>query len=307
MRNAFINELSLFAKDDKDIIMMVGDLGYGVLKPFYEELPNQFINAGISEQNMLSMAAALGMEHKKVYTYSIGNFDSLRAIEQIRNDILYHDANVKIISVGSGMGYGALGMSHHATEDLGIMNCLPNIIIFSPSDPIEAKKIAELTVKTNKPCYIRLGKGNEPIINSEKVKLEIGKAIKIVDGKDVAIFVAGPGASEAYEAAKELIEQNISTALYSFPTVKPIDEKLIKKVFKDYKLVITFEEHNIHGGLGSIVAFVAAGQRNNRAVLKCIGLNDEYVSTVGSQEYLRDVYNINAKAIIDVVKKELGD
>lgn len=306
MRNAFIEELTEYAKKDSKILMVTGDLGFGVLKGFYEELPNQFINAGIAEQNMASVGAALGLDGYKPYLYSIGNFDSLRCIEQIRNDILYHNSNVKIISIGSGMGYGALGMSHHATEDLGVMRCLPNVVIYTPSDPKEAKKIVKLTLSDDKPSYIRLGKGNEPSIHDEDFEVEIGKALKIIDGKDVAIFVAGPGSIEGLEAAKELNKNGISTALYSFPTVKPIDEELIKNVFKNFRLVITVEEHNVIGGLGTIVADVVSDQHNS-AILKKVGLNDQFVSVVGSEEYLRSVYNINKNQIICTVEQSLED
>ncbi|MEG2609453.1 MAG: transketolase, partial [Bacilli bacterium] len=144
MRNSFINETAKFAKKDKEIMMITADLGYGVLKEFYDEIPKQFINCGIAEQNMASISAGMALAGKKPYIYSINNFASLRCIEQIRNDILYHNANVKIITVGAGFGYGALGMSHHGTEDLSIMRCLPNLIVFSPGDKYEAKRVAEL-------------------------------------------------------------------------------------------------------------------------------------------------------------------
>ncbi len=304
MRSSFINRLATLAKEDKKITMVVGDLGYGVLKSFYEDLPNQFINAGISEQNMMSMCASLGLCDKKVYAYSIGNFPSLRCLEQIRNDILYHDSNVKIISVGSGFGYGQLGMSHHATEDFGIMRCLPNIIIFTPSDPLEAEQIADLTLTTNKPAYIRLGKGKEPIIHDHNFKVEIGKSLEIIKGTRVALFVAGPGSDEAYNAANELNSRGISTALYSFPTIKPIDKKRILKCFKDFELIITVEEHNIVGGFASIISEVAMEQKN-KAILKKVGLNDEYVSIVGTQKYIREKYNITKNQIIKIVTKEL--
>lgn len=304
MRNAFIDELVKIAKKDKNVLMMCGDLGYNVLKEFYENMPEQFINAGIAEQNMMSVASALGLEKKKVYVYSIGNFTTLRCLEQIRNDVLYHDSNVKIISVGSGFGYGALGMSHHATEDLGIMRCLPNLTIFTPSDPEEAKKAAELSYNLEKPCFIRLGKGNEPSIHEKDFKMEIGKAIEIIKGTEAAIFVAGPGSIEGLNAAKELNEMGISTALYSFPTIKPIDENLIRECFKNYKVIVTLEEHNIIGGLRSAVAEIASTQINN-AVLRAIGLKDTFASTVGSQEYLREVYKINKNEIIHVITKEL--
>ncbi len=299
MRNAFINRLSELAKNDKNILMMAGDLGYNVLNKFYDDMPKQFVNAGIAEQNMTSMAAGMALEGKKVYTYSIANFPSLRCLEQIRNDILYHDANVKIISVGAGFGYGSMGMSHHGTDDMGVMRCLPNIIIFSPSDKNEAIRVAELSVMTKKPAYIRLGKGGEEDIH-EYLEFNIGESINVVKGNKVAIFTTGPIASEALEATNILNEMSISTALYTFPTVKPIDEEIIKKCGNDFDLIVTVEEHNIIGGLCSAVAEVLAMQKN-KAVLRKIGLNDTYISEVGSQKYLRERHNLCSKDIVNTV------
>ena len=168
MRNHLINELTAIAKKDKDVMLIAGDLGFGVLNEFMETLPDQFINAGICEQNMASVAAGLALEGKKVYVYSIGNFPGIRCLEQVRNDICYHNANVKIIVVGGGFAYGQLGMSHHATEDLSIMRSLPNMTVYSPSDPLEAVDVIREAYATEGPGYIRLGKGGENRISCSK-------------------------------------------------------------------------------------------------------------------------------------------
>lgn len=296
MRNTFVNRLADYAKKDKDMIMMVGDLGFGVLKRFYEEMPKQFVNAGIAEQNMASMAAGMALMGKKVYLYSIANFPSLRCIEQIRNDILYHNADVKIISVGTGLGYGSLGMSHHGTDDLGIMRSLPNLIIFSPGDPTEAKRVCELCHETPNPAYIRLGKGKEAIIHDKELKFKIGEGIKVLDGKDICILATGPICNEAYLAAKEL-----KAAFYTFPTVKPIDEKLIKKCSKDYKLIVTVEEGCVMGGFAGAVSEVLTTEKNSAIQLK-IGLDDTYVGEVGNQDYLRELYGLDSKSIVKKIK-----
>ena len=158
MRNTFINELEKLAVVDPSIYLLTGDLGFGVLNSFSENLPKQFINVGISEQNMTAVAAGLALEGNAVYTYSIGNFPSLRCLEQIRNDICYPNANVKIISVGAGLSYGQLGMSHHATEDMAIMRALPNMRVFSPADPQEAIAVLKEVSQVPGPAYIRLEK-----------------------------------------------------------------------------------------------------------------------------------------------------
>ena len=159
MRNAFIQTLLECAKRNPDVELITGDLGFGVLKPFWEALPDQFLDVGIAEQNMTSIAAGIALEGKTVFTYSIGNFSTLRCIEQIRNDCAYHNANVKIVCVGGGFVYGSLGMSHHATEDLAIMRAIPNIHVFAPADAAEASAVARAVIDIPGTCYIRLGRG----------------------------------------------------------------------------------------------------------------------------------------------------
>ncbi len=300
MRNTFINTLYDLAIDDKNIYLMTGDLGFGVLTKFWETYPDRFFNAGIAEQNMTSVAAGMALEGKNVFTYSIANFPTLRCLEQIRNDVAYHNANVKIVSIGAGFAYGGAGMSHHATEDLAIMRSLPNITVFSPADPLETVYVTKAACALNSPCYIRLGKGGESNIHDNIRNFEIGKAIKIIDGKKICIFATGSIAIEAKKAAINLNNSKISTALYTFPTVKPIDIELIENCALEFDLIITIEEHNIVGGFGSAVAEVMA-EINSNSVLRRIGLKDTYSSIVGSQEFLRDNYGMSHRSIEDTV------
>lgn len=249
---------------------------------------------------MTSVAAGMALEGKKVFTYSIANFPTLRCLEQIRNDVAYHNVNVKIIAIGAGMAYGGAGMSHHATEDLAIMRALPEMVIFSPSDPIEAKMVTKLAYNHNGPCYIRIGKGGEEVIHSENFEIKIGQAVKIKNGDNVVIFSTGAITSEALKAIQMLKEKDINVSLYTFPTIKPIDVNVIKDCLKTKDLIITLEEHNIIGGLGSAVAEIMAEDKGN-AILKRIGLNDQYASVVGSQNYLRKYYKIDAEAITKMI------
>lgn len=300
MKNTFVRTLCDLAHEDQNIYLLSGDLGFGVLDKFWDAYPDRFINMGICEQNMSSVAAGMGLEGKNVFTYSIANFPTLRCIEQIRNDIAYHKANVKIVAVGGGFSYGALGMSHHATEDIAIMRALPEMTVFTPCDPIETKMVTILAAKMKTPCYIRLGKGKEKNLHGTDIEFEIGKANALCDGNDVAIFAAGTIACEAMEAAEMLKEEKIHCGVYSFPTVKPIDRNLIEEVANDVNYIITVEEHNIIGGLGSAVAEVLA-EINSKARLVRLGLNDEYTSKVGSQEYLLKAYKVDAMSIKDKI------
>ena len=176
MRDTVIRTLIELGKEDKDIELITGDLGFGVLKSFWETLPNQFINAGIAEQNMTGVAAGMALEGKKVFTYSIGNFPTLRCLEQIRNDCAYHNANVNVICVGGGYVYGSLGMSHHATEDIAILRALPDVTVICPGDPVEAALAVKKIAQTDGTCYLRLGRGGEQNVNTVIKEFEIGKA-----------------------------------------------------------------------------------------------------------------------------------
>ena len=168
MRDTFVRTLIDIAKADKNVHLVTGDLGFGVLRPFWEQLPDQFTNAGIAEQNMTSFAAGMALEGKTVFTYSIGNFPTLRAIEQIRNDCAYHNANVKIVCVGGGFVYGSLGMSNHATEDLAIMRALPDVVVVAPGDLVEAKCATRAIYQHQGTCYLRLGRGGEKRIHDRR-------------------------------------------------------------------------------------------------------------------------------------------
>lgn len=307
MRDTFVKTLVELAKKNKNIELVTGDLGFGVLKPFWEQCPNQFTNAGIAEQNMTGIAAGMALSGKIVFTYSIGNFPTLRCLEQIRNDCAYHNANVKIVCVGGGFSYGSLGMSHQATEDLAIMRALPNVAIFAPGDLVEAEEITKAIVDYPGTCYLRLGRGGEKRIHDKIDNFQIGKAIKIKDGKDIAIFSTGAIFDEVLDAYNELVKNGISPIVYTFPTVKPIDKETIMEVAKKCKYIFTVEEHNVVGGFGSAVSEVVSTIPVEKATVKEIGLNDEYSVEVGNQKYLRKEYGLDAnsieKTIISVMKK----
>lgn len=304
MRDTFVKTLIELAKENKNIELVTGDLGFGVLKPYWETVPNQFTNAGIAEQNMASLAAGMALEGKTVFTYSIGNFPTLRCIEQIRNDCCYHNADVKIVCVGGGFVYGSLGMSHHATEDIAIMRALPNMVVMAPGDLTEAEAATKAITEYNGTCYLRLGRGGEKRIHEKIENFQIGKAIKVKDGEKVCIFSTGAIFEEIAGAVSILNEQGINPAVYTFPTVKPIDREVILECAQKFDLIATVEEHNIVGGFGSAVAEVLAEEPRKARLVK-IGLNDTYSSKVGTQNYLRSEFDIDAKGIVEKITSAL--
>ena len=305
MRDTFVRTLVSLAKENKNIELITGDLGFGVLKPYYETVPDQFTNAGIAEQNMTTVAAGMALEGKTVFTYSIGNFPTLRCLEQIRNDCAYHHANVKVVCVGGGFVYGSLGMSHQATEDLAILRALPDVVVMAPADLVEAEECTKALAEYKGTAYLRLGRGGEKRIHDKIENFQIGKAIKVHEGEKVAIFSTGAIFEEVQVAYDMLVAKGYSPAVYTFPTVKPIDEETVEKVAREYDLVVTCEEHNIVGGFGSAVAEVMAEMREKKAYLVRIGLNDEYSIKVGNQKYLRSQYGMTGEHIARKVEESI--
>ncbi len=298
MRDAFTGALHKLAKDDPNLFLITGDLGFGVLKPYWETYPHQFFNAGISEQAMTGMAAGMALSGKTVFTYSIGNFPTLRCLEQIRNDCAYHHANVKIVCVGGGFVYGSLGMSHHATEDMAILRALPDVAVFTPGDPAEVHAIMPALTYHPGTCYLRLGRGGEPTLHTKPIEnYRIGHGLCLKEGSGVALLSAGGILSQTVAAAELLNEQGISAGVYSFPTIKPLDEDLVKRLAKELPLIVTVEEHTNLGGLGGAVAETVADMAGSRARVLRIGMRDSYSTIVGSQQYLREQYGLDAASI----------
>ena len=311
MRDTFVSTLIEEAKNNKNIELITGDLGFGVLKPYFEQLPNQFTNAGIAEQSMTGIAAGMALCGKTVFTYSIGNFPTLRCIEQIRNDCAYHHVNVKIVCVGGGFAYGSLGMSHQATEDIAIMRALPEVTVVCPGDLVEAAEATKAIANMPGTVYLRLGRGGEKRVHNKIDNFQIGKAIKIQDakedcGKKIALFSTGAILDEATEAVKMLEEAGIGVEEYSFHTVKPIDKDVILDCASRYDYIVTVEEHNIIGGFASAVSEVLSDSDEKARLIK-IGLNDEYCSKVGNQKYLRNEYGMTAEKIISKIKGIIND
>ena len=304
MRDTFVRTLISLAKEDPNIELVTGDLGFGVLKPYWEAVPDQFINAGIAEQNMTTVAAGMALEGKTVFTYSIGNFPTLRCIEQIRNDCAYHNANVKIVCVGGGFVYGSLGMSHQATEDIAIMRALPDVVVLAPGDLVEAEAATRAIAEYPGTCYLRLGRGGEKRIHDKLENFRIGKAVEVRQGADVAIFSTGAIFEEVEIAVALLEAEGIHPTVYTFPTVKPLDRETILACADSHRWIVTCEEHNIVGGFGSAVAEVMAEQPSMARLLR-IGMQDQYCVQVGNQKYLRDQYGMSGKKIAQRILEQL--
>ncbi len=299
MRDRFIEQLTLRAIEDPRIMLITGDLGFKVLDEFREQCPDQFINAGVAEQNMTTVATGLALEGHVVFTYSIANFPTLRCLEQIRNDACYHNADVKIVSIGGGFSYGPLGISHHATEDLAILRSLPDLTVTSPCSLWEVEKATDAIIDTPGTCYLRLDKdfGEErPQVEDEVFSL--GKARILQEGEDLTIVVTGGILSEVQRAAAKLKSRGISVQIISVHCLKPFDGETLLAACRKTQRIVTVEEHTLHGGLGSTVAEILMDQGVYPKVFLRLGLESGFSSIVGSQSYLRNQYGLDAKSIV---------
>lgn len=301
MRSKFNEVLLELAKDDPRIFMVLADIGYGEIEPFAEAFPDRFYNVGVAEENMTGVACGLAMEGNIAITYSIANFPTLRPLEFIRNDVCYHNANVKIVIIGGGMAYGPLGISHHSTEDLSIMRALPNMAVVAPSDLQEAAAATRAMIAYEGPVYYRCGYKGEPDIHEGTIDFQIGKAITVCEGDDAAIIYTGTVGYNAKLAAATLAKQGIRCRVISMHTVKPIDVDAVMDAAKT-GAIVTLEEHNICGGLGSAVGEALLDNAVGNVRFKRIAIPDENVTAVGSQEWLRTKYGMDVDSIVASVQ-----
>jgi transketolase len=301
MRNAFIDELTVLAESDEEIFLIVGDLGFGVIENFERRFPRQFLNAGVAEQNMMGMAAGLASAGFKVFVYSIGNFPVFRCLEQIRNDVCYHQLNVSIVSIGAGLSYGTLGYSHHAVDDIGVMNALPGMTIYSPADADETRVALRESILVKTPKYFRLGKSGEPDIFDSSPS-QFPKWSNLSQGKEMLILTTGALSFEAVEAAKILRTYGTQVSVYAIPILKPLT--FDKELIEQFENILVVEEHSLSGGLGSIISEQIALNQLRVKLVK-LALPDEVHHELGSQSYLRKYFGIDSLGIANKALKML--
>ncbi len=299
MRDAFVRALMREMESSPKTLLVTGDLGFGVLRPVKEAFGDRLINAGIAEQSMVGLAAGLSAAGWKVVVYSIGNFPTLRPLEQIRNDCAYHGADVKIVCVGGGFVYGSLGMTHHATEDMAVMRAIPGITCFAPGDPEEAEAAARAMFALRGPCYLRIGRSSEPRIHEKPLEgWKIPDSVLCREGKDLALFSSGGILPEVMGAAELLEEKGIRAEVRSFPCFKPLDGEAVRAAARRFPLIVTVEEHTVVGGFGGAVCEAAAESPASCRILR-LGLEDTFSTVVGDQQYLRKYYGIDREAIAE--------
>lgn len=303
----FSETLQQLAANDRNIIAVTSDSrGSGKLVPFGQKFPEQIVEVGIAEQNLVGVAAGLASCGKKVFAVSPACFLTARALEQIKNDVAYSDNPVKVIGISAGVSYGALGSTHHSLHDYAALRAVNNIMVVAPADNFETAAAIELASRTNQPIYLRFGKKPMPPLKEVNDDLfEFGKGRVIMDGNDIAIIATGETVYPSLLAAKKLKEQGISATVVSMHTIKPLDTALLGELAAKCMAIVTVEEHSIYGGLGEACASWLL-QKAWRGSFRIIGIPDEYTVT-GSQQDIFDHYGINEKGIsavaLDLLKK----
>ncbi len=305
MRGAFIRAITALAERDERVHLIVGDLGFGIVENFAQRFPTRFLNAGVAEQNMTGIAAGMALSGKIAFTYSIANFPILRCLEQIRNDVCYHNANVKIVAVGGGLAYGSLGSTHHATEDLAIMRALPGMVVVAPGDPMEAEAATEAIASRPGPCYLRLGRAGEASVHQGKIHFQLGKAIQVGDGTDFTLISTGGLLETAVQVAESLRHAGLQPRVLSMHTVKPIDSDAILTASRETHAIFTLEEHSLVGGLGGAVAEVLAEAGAEGTIFKRFGLPSAFSSVIGTQEYIRANYGLSVASLTAAIRSTL--
>jgi len=292
----FAETLLELGQENPNLLVVTGDSrGSGKLVPFGEKLPEQIVEVGIAEQNLVGISAGLASTGKKVFAVSPASFLTARALEQIKNDVAYSDIPVKLIGISAGVSYGALGSTHHSLHDFAALRAINNIHIVVPADNFEARKAIETSLDYPYPLYIRFGKRPLPNLHDAKTNFEIGKAIVLKTGSDVTFIAIGETVFRALEACNLLEDQCISAGVISMHTLKPLDEEAIIRAAKNSRVIITVEEHSVHGGLGSACASLLF-QEGFQNPFKIIGIPDEYTVN-GSQMEIFDYYGITPEGL----------
>ena len=305
-RNAYADALLQLGAENDKVVVLDADLSESTMTcKFAEAYPEKFYNMGIAEQSMMGTAAGLATCGIIPICSTFSVFACLRSGEQLRTSVAYPNLNVKVVTTHSGLSIGTAGATHFCEEDLAIMRAIPNMVAIAPADYLETVKAVKAAVAYNGPVYIRLGRGDAPVLYSELDDYQIGKAITYKDGSDVTIIGTGVMLQRAVAAAEELEKKGVSCRVLDMHTIKPFDKEAVEKAARETKAIITMEEHNIHGGVGSAVAETVAAMKDSKAVVKILGIPDVF-GDVAAADLLWDSYQMDAQSVCSIAMEMLG-
>ncbi|MBL8018091.1 MAG: hypothetical protein JNM27_00375 [Leptospirales bacterium] len=300
MRNAFSDALVSAARKDSRVLLLTGDHGYALFDPFRAACPDQYINAGVAEQNMVGVAAGLAKGGFRPFVYGLSAFVPIRVLEQIKMDVCYHELPVIFIGDGAGVVYSSLGSSHQSTEDIAALRSLPSISIFSPADAAEMTACMEAALASTGPVYLRMGKADLGKIHDSPPVVKSGGLINVQQGRSKMAFIA---TGSMVFAARAASQEWSDVAVWSAPSLKPISSESIEQIAKQHEIIVTFEEHSVSGGLGSIVTEVCS-ERFPRHVLR-IGIQDRFSQFCGSYEYLMREHKLDLESVVEKIRNYL--
>jgi transketolase len=296
MRSAFAAAIMEMADSGADIHLLTADLGFKIFDNFRDKHPDKFTNVGVAEPNMIGVAAGMAMQGTRVFCYSMIPFLIFRTLDQIRSDIAAMRLPVTLVGVGAGMSYGIEGMTHHAIEDLAVMRAIPQFTILAPGDPLECKTLVFQAQQLTGPSYVRLGGNNDAVFHGINDSIVLGKISAIKENGPIACIAIGAMLARAHAAAELLHSEGVQCRIYSAHTLKPFDDRLIKKISAECKVIVTIEDHSIINGLGTAVAEILLQARYPGLFCK-IGLPDAYSSTLGNKDWLYDFYGMSPENI----------
>jgi len=307
MRNNFAAEVCEACGDDERVFLLSGDIGNRLFDNTKEVAGNRFLNCGIAEQSMMSVAAGLALSGFKPIVYTITPFTTYRCFEQIRVDVCYHEAPVIIVGTGSGLSYASLGPTHHSMEDIAILRTLPGMTIFCPADPLEVRGGLRAALKHDGPVYIRLGKKGEPHLHDDVPEITFGKSITMREGEDIALITTGSVVGMTLDAADQIKEAGYCARVENFHTIKPLDTERLTELAQKFETLVIIEEHGTIGGLYGAVAEWLGQQKETKPRLVSIGSKDEFLHEIGSQDFARKHYGISTENIAAAALNTLKD
>ena len=305
MRNAFAREITNLAAERQDLVLLSGDIGNRLFDEFKGLAPGRFLNCGVAEANMMSVAAGMALSGLRPVVYTITPFTTVRVLEQLRVDVCYHEAPVVIVGTGSGLSYAELGPTHHSLEDIAVTRCLPGLNVLAPADSHELIAFLHEALESPNPTYIRIGKKGEPVLHPEGASAKIGIARTLRDGEDISILCIGPITSEALQAAEMIAEDGPRVEVISMGTVKPLDVNFLDALARRCDRWITLEEHGLIGGLGSAVLEWLAGTRHTVQLTR-IGIPDVFIHEIGDQTFVRSSLGLDASSIHSAIKEAIA-